>query len=179
MAEMGAHSALSGAIAIMVFRILASVSLLGQAIIVAIASFAGHLFLDIFPHGHTKKMWKELISGAIITPVILYLSFSRGKWGLLFLSCVSLFFGNIFDVALKAADILRKKCAGQFRWAAEKIIEFNLWIHWFVRSQTFCLGARQNESREDWKGRPVYSWKYGWYNFIPLMLGIAAFLFVL
>jgi hypothetical protein len=179
MAEMGAHSALSGAIAIMVFRILASVSLLGQAIIVAIVSFLGHLFLDIFPHGHTKKMWKELISGAIIIPIVLYLSFSHGKRGLLLLSCVSLFFGNIFDVALEAAGILRKKYAGQLRWAAEKVIEFNLWIHWFVRSQTFCLGARQNESRENWKGRPVYSWKYGWYNLIPLLLGIVAFLVVL
>lgn len=178
MAETGAHSALSGAIAIAIFRILVSVSFLGQAIIVAIASFAGHLFLDIFPHGHTKKMWKELLSSTIIIPVIFYVSFSKGGWKLVFLSGVAVFFGSLFDFALEIARKL-EKMPDWIQALGKKIIKFNLWIHWFVRSSTFCLSARQDESKETWKGRPVYSWKYGWYNLIPLVLSTIVFFLVL
>lgn len=179
MTETGAHSALSGAIAMIFFRILASVSLVGQAIIVAIISFAGHLFLDIFPHGHTKKMWKELISSAVIIPVVLYLSFSRGKWNLLFLSCVSLFFGNVFDVATEAAERFKKR-VGWTGIIARKIIEFNLWIHWFVRSDTFMAKypVRKEKSVEFYKKKPVFSWKYGWYNLVPIFLAVLALFIV-
>lgn len=174
MAEMGAHSALSGAIAISVYQ--SSLSLEVETGIVIIASSIGHFVLDLFPHGHTKKMWKELISGAIIFPTVLVLSFLRGGIGLLFLSCIALFFGNIFDVLLELSNRFKKKLSGLTKKIAQGIIKFNLLLHWFVRSKTFMVkyNIRQRNLPRIYKGRKVYSWNYGWYNLIPLVISLLA-----
>lgn len=171
MAEMGAHSALSGAIAISACQ--SSISLPEKVIVVVVFSTLGHFFLDVFPHGHTKKKWKELISGAVIVPFIFLYSFLKGGLELFFLSGLAMFFGNLFDFLLILSERF-KKTPNWLGVIARKISEFNLWIHWFVRSQTFCLEVRQEISKEAWKGRPVYSWKYDWYNFIPLVFSLIA-----
>lgn len=174
MAEMGAHSALSGAIAIAVYQ--TDLGLTEKTIVVALISAVGHFILDLFPHGHTfEKPWKEFISSIFIVPIVLFLSFSKGGAGLFFLSCISLFFGNLFDGLLILSQKIRQRGNSWIKLIAEKISEFNLWIHWFVRSSTFCAKwNRQETSVEKYKGKPVYSWKYGWYNLVPLIVGLAA-----
>ena len=173
MAEMGAHSALSGAIAVAIYRMTIFPFEVKTAMVIIFSSL-GHLVLDLFPHGHTQKMWKEMVSAVFIIPVVVLISIFQGGLDLFFLVGVSLFFGNLFDGLLFLADKIKTGLVGRI---LEKIQEFNLWIHWFVRSSTFMAryDVRQKTSHEIWKEKDVYSWKYGWYNFIPLIFGIAAF----
>lgn len=172
MAEMGAHSALSGAIAIIIYRI-SFFPLAVNTLVILVVSLLAHFFLDLFPHGHTKKIWKEMISGAVIIPIIVVISIWRGGIELLFLSMVAIFFGNLFDGLLVVARKL-EKMSGWLQKLGTKIIELNLWIHWFVRSDTFMAkwDVRQKISVEKWKEKPVYSWRYGWYNGIPLIISL-------
>lgn len=177
MAENASHTGVGVAVSIAVFKEWQG-SAVTLVLAVAIINFFLHFLIDALPHGHYKNKLKELGVGFLfVGPFIIY-AVNRQPLSsfAIIVILIGVFFGNVFDFLLLLAEGRERRKERKNRFFSD-VSDFNLWIHWFVRKNTFLdkwgLIKKYETSQESWNGQPVYSLKFGWYNFIPIVIAIA------
>lgn len=169
MAEPGSHCSFSAVIAALVSQ--GNLPIENKIAVVSVASFVGHFILDSIPHGETKQLWKLFISGLIVSPIILILSFLKGGLELFFLVGLALFFGNLPDGLFFIAMSDKFK---ENKWA-RFMLKLNTMTHWFSFKPS-KLSWRVNTDCPD---LTLYSWRYGWYDIALAATTFTLFIIVL
>jgi len=173
MADNGSHTNFSVGVTVWLYGLLADWSTTKLTLCVAIVNFFFHFPLDALPHGHMEDRKKEILISAAISllsaPFLVSCLFNNRY--LLYLCLIGSFFGNLFDAFMIVAEKIIKKEESKL---ARFILDTNLFVHWFVRKQTWldkqCLVRRGEKMAGTWKGEPVRGFAFGWYNFIPVIL---------
>lgn len=186
MADVGTHSMVGATLGILAVNIVPDPTFteaITVGVITIAISFGLHLAVDAIPHGHSKNKKKEIgWDGIIFILTMLGIAvlsiFKGGGWYLFLVTSASIFFADIFDVFVTAAEGVSE----EKRWAnwSRRV---NYFFHWFVTRTTWLdriSGVNRRQEAELFHGRKIHGWAWGWYNYAGIILiGIAPLTYII